>query len=856
MGLFNSIRLGSSGAGGYEVERSLRFYNADNTRIQRAIGSTSNRRTFTYSFWIKRTVNSTEQYFFYNGPTSSTPYFDARFEQDSHELQIADYTGSSRPIQFITNRKFRDPNAWYHIVVAVDTTQSTESDRFKLYVNGVQETSFSTSTYPSQDYDSSVNVSGHIQGWGTNQEGTSNDYDGYLAEVHFIDGLQLTPSSFAETDAITGEWKPKKYAGAYGTNGNHLTFSDNSNTTATTLGKDSSGNGNNFTPHNFVTGDSVKDSPTNNFATLRLYGTPAESGAGLTQGNLEFTSGASGSGSAGNRLPFNTIIPTSGKWYVEVMPTTTNLIFVGVHPYQVEIVPSSDTTRWQGLYSYNGESYLASTSSTASNSTHAASYGNEDVIGVYINMDASTPEVYFSKNGQWANGSGSWNQSSPTSAIALGGSFFTTSTGGLEGIGISIRSASSSSSVSAQVNFGQDSTFAGRITAGGNTDANAIGDFKYTVPTNALALCTANLTDPTIAEGNKHFDTLLWTGNSTDNRAITGLNFQPDFTWIKRRSGGGMSHFVVDSLRSNTDSGGGNGNDGPLATNSNATEAAQTDGGFESFNSDGFTLGKGSSTANADAPYQRNNASGETYVGWSWKGGGSGSSNGDGSITSSVSANTSAGFSILTYTGTGSQTTVGHGLGVAPKVIITKIRDTNTQDWMLYPKQLTGNGATYIKFNATNDVASDAHTYPDVEPTSTVYTVGGDDGGDGTNGNGKAYVAYCFSEVAGFSKFGLYTGNGNADGTFVYTGFKPALVIIKRLEAGYSWYMIDNKRDPINPVHENLYANDSIATYDYTVGDFLSNGFKLRNTGSDTNQADSHIFLAFAESPFKYSRAR
>ena len=175
---------------------------------------------------------------------------------------------------------------------------------------------------------------------------------------------------------------------------------------------------------------------------------------------------------------------------------------------------------------------------------------------------------------------------------------------------------------------------------------------------------------------------------------------------------------------------------------------------------------------------------------------------------------------------------------------------------MLYPKQLTGNGATYIKFNATNDVASDAHTYPDVEPTSTVYTVGGDDGGDGTNGNGKAYVAYCFSEVAGFSKFGLYTGNGNADGTFVYTGFKPALVIIKRLEAGYSWYMIDNKRDPINPVHENLYANDSIATYDYTVGDFLSNGFKLRNTGSDTNQADSHIFLAFAESPFKYSRAR
>ena len=179
-----------SALGGKDIVRSLRFDDSDSHRLTRTIGSTSNRRTYTYSWWLKRTMKSSEQYIWYVGSSSGTPYLDARFEANSHELQLQDYT-PSRPIRFITNRKFRDPISWYHFVFAVDTTQSTSSNRAKLYVNGVQETSFSTETYPDQNYDSSANVSGHIQVWGTNKAGTSNDLDGYLADVHFVDGLSF-----------------------------------------------------------------------------------------------------------------------------------------------------------------------------------------------------------------------------------------------------------------------------------------------------------------------------------------------------------------------------------------------------------------------------------------------------------------------------------------------------------------------------------------------------------------------------------------------------------------------------------------------------------------------------------------
>ena len=263
MGLFNSIRLGSSAAGDYEVERSLKFNADDTVYLERTPSSDGNKRTWTFSTWIKRGKLTSLQTFFSAG--SNNPDVIIKFTP-ADQFEISRY-GGSYTNQVTSTQKFRDPSAWYHLVGAVDTTQSTASDRVKMYVNGTQITDFANSSYPSEDYEyPEINDTGFSNKVGKHGSNSQN-FDGYMSEVHFIDGLQLTPSSFAETDAITGEWKPKKYAGSYGTNGFKLTFSDNSGTTATTLGKDSSGNGNNFTPNNFsvaagVGNDSLEDTPT------------------------------------------------------------------------------------------------------------------------------------------------------------------------------------------------------------------------------------------------------------------------------------------------------------------------------------------------------------------------------------------------------------------------------------------------------------------------------------------------------------------------------------------------------------------------------------------------------------------
>jgi len=822
MGLFNSIRLGASGAGDYEVKRSLRFHNSDNTRIQRAIGSTSNRRTFTYSFWLKRTVNSAEQYFFYNGPASGTPYFDARFEQDSHELQIADYTpgeSTTRPIRFITNRKFRDPSAWYHFVVAVDTTQGTESNRFKLYVNGVQETSFSTAVYPSQNYDSSVNVSGHIQGWGTNQEGTSGDYDGYLAEAHFIDGLQLTPSSFAETDAITGEWKPKKYAGAYGTNGNYLNFSDNSGTTATTLGKDYSGNGNNFTPHNFSVSagegnDSLEDSPTNNFCTLNPLDKGVTDASHLVYSNGNLQVKAASGVWASTR---GTFAVSSGKWYWEIklLSVASMRPFIGIIESEVRLASNQgDTTHELGAASTSisywiGSPIVRGGANTSGTNTNVPSCTTGDIVGVALDMD--NKKVFFSKNG----------------------TFFA-----------SQDPANSSGELVAFSTTMQSSAIAPAIQAYNDTDEGAFNfgqrAFSHTPPTGYKTLCSANLPDPTIAEGNKHFNALIYTGNDSSDRDITGVGFQPDFLWIKNRQQADW-HQLCDAVRGANKVLFSNTNDGEDTDNSN--------GHVNSFLADGFNVDAGSG-----GNVNENN---ENYVAWNWNAGGSTVTNNDGSRTAQVRANTTAGFSIVTSTSGGSSggtyDSFGHGLGVAPNVIIFKNRDIS-DNWSIYNSNFSTAYSKILQFNTIVETTSSNH-WGTANPTSTTFSL---NQGAVFTGASQNLVAYCFSEVAGYSKFGSYIGNNNADGTFVYLGFRPAWVMIKNTEAGSTaWYMLDNKRDPDNPAQEYLAAEDAGGEGTYVFYDFLSNGFKLRNTGPAQNpNGQKVIYMAFAESPFKYARAR
>ena len=330
--------------------------------------------------------------------------------------------------------------------------------------------------------------------------------------------------------------------------------------------------------------------------------------------------------------------------------------------------------------------------------------------------------------------------------------------------------------------------------------------------------------DPTI-----YFETELYSGSSSDV-TMNALSFQPDWVWLKKRSGSG-DNLTYDSVRGTNKRLTINGTDAEVDRSSNNDE-------LKSFNSDGWTLG----TFNSNIT-----GAGSNCVSWNWIAGGSASSNSNGSITSSVSASTTAGFSIVSYTGnSGTVSTVGHGLGATPDWIIFKQR-TGTQGWIVWLGQ-TFNARSRLVLNGTNQVStSQTNFMNDTLPSSSVFTIGND---ADTNNGTDTYIAYCFTEKQGFSKFGTYVGNGNTDGTFVYTGFKPAWVMLKATDASKSWYMFDNKRPGFNEIDLMLLA-DTADTESSDAIDFLSNGFKLRTSGSGENgSGTNYVFMAFAESPF------
>ena len=327
-----------------------------------------------------------------------------------------------------------------------------------------------------------------------------------------------------------------------------------------------------------------------------------------------------------------------------------------------------------------------------------------------------------------------------------------------------------------------------------------------------------------------YFNTVLYTANN-GTLNVTGVGFQPDWVWIKGRSYTVHSNMydVVRGVQKDLLSG--------------STNAETSSGELTSFDSDGFTV--------VDSATDRANYLTNTHVAWNWYTGATASSNTDGSITSSVSANTTAGFSIVSYTGTGANATVGHGLGVAPSMTIHKRLDS-TSGWLVYHK---GIGATkYLQLNATDAEATATFAWNDTEPTSSVISMGTAGGNNSSGGN---YIAYCFAEKKGYSKFGTYVGNGSTDGTFIYTGFKPAYVLTKSSSDGTKhWVCWDNKRaNTYNPQNERILTNTNNVAYesDTRAIDFLSNGFKMRDNGTDSSSANSsgstQIYMAFAEQP-------
>jgi hypothetical protein len=337
-----------------------------------------------------------------------------------------------------------------------------------------------------------------------------------------------------------------------------------------------------------------------------------------------------------------------------------------------------------------------------------------------------------------------------------------------------------------------------------------------------------------IPDGRVVMAATLYTGTGASlavANTVNGVNFQPDFVWVKGRSGA-TDHALYDSVRGTTKD---------LVSNATSAETTQATG-LTAFGSTGFTVGA----------LAKMNTSAATYVGWQWKAGGTAVSNTAGSITSSVSANTTAGFSVVTWTGTNANATIGHGLGVAPAMYITKQRSA-TGDWFVYHQSV---GATKGLFLELTNAATTNTYFNNTSPTSTVFSIGG--GVGGLNASGVTQVTYCFAPVAGYSAFGSYTGNGSADGPFVYLGFRPRWLMIKASSfAGESWYLFDTTRNTFNVIGEALVANQTSAEFSFVMLDVLSNGFKARTTNSLCNTSGAtYIYMAFAENPFKYANAR
>tara|TARA_B100000214_G_scaffold350912_1_gene304927 strand:- start:347 stop:1420 length:1074 start_codon:yes stop_codon:yes gene_type:complete len=341
----------------------------------------------------------------------------------------------------------------------------------------------------------------------------------------------------------------------------------------------------------------------------------------------------------------------------------------------------------------------------------------------------------------------------------------------------------------------------------------------------------------TIDDPSAFFQTVLWTGNTSAPRSITNdgnSNLQPDWVWGKNRTTAGTDHEVYDSNR-------GTGTSYNLKTSSTAVEGTSTTyGQLTAFDTDGFTVNAGGSN---DDFWNEN---GSEFVAWQWKcAGGTTSTNNDGAVTSTVQVNSTAGFSILTYTmNSNSNETVGHGLGVAPDIVITKARQRGDSNgfWAVYTTKIDGS-LDYLKLNTTDAKSNSSLS----APTSTVFT-----GAGSSTASYRSFVAYCFKSIQGYSKFGKYTGNGNTNGPFIYTGFKPAFVILKGSSASGSWYMLDSKRDVDNVANHAVEAQSSAAEYtNYNFIDMLSNGFKLRLGTSEVNtDGNSYIYMAFAENPF------
>jgi hypothetical protein len=773
---------------------------------------------FTLEFWLNPTNFTSLQMYLTKGLGIQV------FTNASSSLSIA-LSASNNSTYFLnTAVGTLTAGVWSHIALV------RSRDTYYVFINGIM-------TY-TVDIASTMNTGTDPLLIGRLTGGTPYYANAQMSNVRFVNGTALytdnfTPSTSPLT-AIPGTQLLTLQSSTIIDNSPNAAVITNTGTVATataypfgaTIASDYSGNANNWSPVNFqlvtpgaTTYSSMIDvpagasgpsgtQPVSNYPVMNPLA-PALVPLGA---NLIISQSSAAWISTGS-----TIYPSTGKWYVEATATVlsgTQYIGIGLRPIG-QIGGGEFAGSIAGSYGgILGPGQINPYSGGVLGTVLTGTYTGSTPIRMAVDFDAG--KVWFGSFNGWCGGGDPAAGTSPTYTFTPNTQF-------------NIYFSAYANNCFA--NFGQR-------------------PWTYTPPSGFRALCTANLPVSTIKQGNQYMDALLWTGNGTSPRTISGYNFSPDFIWTKSMSvptTGTSAHYLYDTVR-------GAGSNSLLTLEANSTAAEfdsrGTQGNATDITSNGITFTSGS-TANSNR-----NENNVTYVAWAWDAGSSTVTNTSGSISSQVRANPTAGFSIVTYTGTSANATVGHGLGVAPKMIIFKNRLSGTT-WVTYHASISP--TNFLQLNTTDSIISSATFAPfgstPTAPTSSVFYVGNN---VNTNNSGIGIVAYCFSEIAGFSKFGSYTGNGSADGTFVYTGFRPKFVMLKSSSRAESWILVDTSRAPFNEARARLFPNLTNAeTSSDNMMDILSNGFKMRNVGFGGNESGAtYIYMAFAENPFAQANAR
>ena len=758
------------------IANSCIFNRADSATMSRTLETPTNGKIWTFSTWYKRgNLDSSNCKFLGFSANNGGGYIG--ISSDRFYVSDLTYSGSwSSTLTYHQNRTVEDSSKWYHFMVAVDTTDSTASDRIKIYIDGERVTSFDSYTaHPAQDLITNWNGGSGTLYIGRRGLDTTGLLDGYMAETNFVDGTALGPDTFGVTDTSTGRWIPKTLTGiTYGNSGWRLTYADSSN-----LGDDTSGNTNDFTLSNITSSNQSTDSPTQNYNTFGSFA----SGTSATEGNLTVSTGTTnGDTQCVGQAGFGV---ATGKWYWEAKITTVGAGLYGWKDDANAGGSQAVNTSSSGTHSTNNSAAMLSTAASGSFSAGSwfidGDYGDEvnyttvstnDVLMFAIDLD--TGKGYCGKNGTWFN---SANPANGTGEI--GGCHYAN---GVNKFYPMARRLDANSV--AEYNFGATS-------------------FAHTPPTGFKKLMQDNL--PETAKGVSDL-VIIKNRDATDS-------------WVWQ-----------DSLR-------GTGVYGSTATSTDYATAI-TDG-VQKF------LKGGVSIEDNDAV----NTSGESYVAYCWNiNGGTKTTDTSGDLSVELQANATAGVSIGKFTVSGSgNRTWAHGLSGVPEMGILQVYGATTYG-TTYHHEFSTTPYSSGAFLTTDAAAfTSSNIWGSAKPTSTLWT--------GLVGSlfsaSSTYVFYSFRGIDGFSKFGSYVGNGNADGTFVYTGFKPAWVMVKETGNANNWYIWDTKRSPMNPMNKRLVAEGNYAEVSDRIIDFLSNGFKIREANNAHNRSGgNYIYMAFAEHPF------